>query len=40
MEGGSAVRKGRDVGWDGKNSNREERREEKVSSERKEGMRK
>lgn len=40
MEGGSAVRKGRDVGWDGKNSNRDERREEKVSSERKEGMRK
>lgn len=34
MEGGSTVRKGRDVGWDGKNS----KREEKDSGERKEGM--
>lgn len=40
MEGGSTVRRGRDVGWDGKNSNRDERREEKVSRERKQGMRK
>lgn len=38
MEGGSTVRKGRDVGWDGKNSSQEEKREEKDSSERKEGM--
>lgn len=36
MEGGSTVRKGRDVGWDGKNSSREEKREEKDG--RKEGM--
>lgn len=37
MEGGSTARKGRDVGWDGKNSNRDERREEKVGREREKG---